>query len=141
MARLGDRRVMQALARNAIGWCHTLLGEHEEAIVHCHQALAELRDLGERVSMSDVLGSLGRAHSQLGRYRQAVDYYQQAIDWCHQHGDGRDQAVKLIDLGDTYHTAGDHAAARDAWQRALHLLDEIGHPDTDKLRKRIAELG
>jgi len=33
--RAAGHRLGEAKALNAVGWCHTLLGEHEQAVVHC----------------------------------------------------------------------------------------------------------
>ncbi|MGH3736172.1 MAG: tetratricopeptide repeat protein, partial [Micromonosporaceae bacterium] len=130
-ARAGGDPVLQALARNAIGWCHTLLGEPEQAIVHGEQALAE------PVGMCDVYSTLGNAHHQLGQHRQAVDYHRQAVDWSHRYGDRRHEAADQVNLAEAYESAGENDNARQARLRALSLYDELGHPDADKLRTRI----
>lgn len=139
-ALAGGNRVLQALARNAIGWCHTLLGEHDQAIVQCRQALAELRDLAEPVSIGDVLNSLGRAHSHLGQHPEAIDYYRQCVDWHLEHGNRPQEAVNLVRLGEAHHRAGENNSAREAWQHALAIFDETGHPDADRVRARIVAL-
>lgn len=38
-------------------------------------------------------------------------------------------ADALAHLGDALHAAGHLAAARDAWQQAVEILDELDHPD------------
>jgi predicted negative regulator of RcsB-dependent stress response len=52
-------------------------------------------------------------------------------------GDRYFQAVVLDHLGDAHHAAGDSTAARDAWQLALRILDELGHPDAGRVRAKI----
>lgn len=46
----------------------------------------------------------------------------------------------LVHLGDTHAAAGDHEAARRTWERALAVLAELGHPDAEQVRTRLAEL-
>ncbi|WP_433261451.1 tetratricopeptide repeat protein [Actinosynnema sp. CS-041913] len=43
--RSTHHRAGQAGALNDVGWCLTELGEHEEALVHCDQALRLHREL------------------------------------------------------------------------------------------------
>jgi predicted negative regulator of RcsB-dependent stress response len=40
----------------------------------------------------------------------------------------------LVSLGDSYEAAGDTQAARDAWQQALAILDDLQHPDAERIR-------
>jgi len=42
-------------------------------------------------------------------------------------------------LGDTYESAGD-PAARDAWQEALTIFDDLRRPDADDVRARLRGL-
>jgi hypothetical protein len=44
----------------------------------------------------------------------------------------------LDHLGDAHHAAGGSTAARDAWQLALRILDELGHPDAGRVRAKIS---
>ncbi|MGI5151567.1 BTAD domain-containing putative transcriptional regulator [Plantactinospora sp. CA-294935] len=133
-------QVLQAVARSAVGWYHTLLGDHELAIVHCERALAELAELGELPNMADVWDSLGHAHLKLGRHRDAIEHYQRAVERCHEFGNRQQEAVKLTHLGEAHQAAGDDEATRRTWQRALAILDEVGHPDAARLRTRVSAL-
>lgn len=47
----------------------------------------------------------------------------------------------MADLGDACLIVEDVLAARQAWQEALDILDDLGHPDADQLRDRLAGLG
>ena len=56
--RAAGHRRGQALALNAIGWEHALLGHHTQA-VDCYQhALTLVRDLGDRYGAADILTDL-----------------------------------------------------------------------------------
>jgi hypothetical protein len=42
-------------------------------------------------------------------------------------------------LGDVHHETGSPDAARHAWQRAVDVLDELGHPDADQIRAKLRD--
>jgi len=50
------------------------------------------------------------------------------------------EATALIHLGDTHHAAGDPDAARDPWQQARSILDNLHHPDADQVRSKLAAI-
>jgi hypothetical protein len=43
----------------------------------------------------------------------------------------------LTHLGDAHDASGNPADARDAWEQALRILDELHDPAADKLRSRL----
>lgn len=43
-------------------------------------------------------------------------------------------------FGDTYHATGNTAAAREAWQQALTIFDQLGHSDAEQVRAKLATL-
>jgi hypothetical protein len=47
------------------------------------------------------------------------------------------EADALTHLGDTRQAAGDTGSARAAWQQALAILDDIGHPEAQAVRDRL----
>jgi hypothetical protein len=49
------------------------------------------------------------------------------------------ESVTLADLGDTRHDMGDVSGARRAWQDALAIRDDLGHPGTGELRAKITD--
>ena len=51
------------------------------------------------------------------------------------HRDG--EAEALDHLGDAHQRAGNRAAARVAWQRALDILDDLGQPRADEVRRKL----
>jgi predicted negative regulator of RcsB-dependent stress response len=52
-------------------------------------------------------------------------------------GDRHYEATILTHLGDTQHTTGNPQAARDAWQQALTILDDL---DAAQVRAKLAGL-
>jgi DNA-binding SARP family transcriptional activator len=135
--RAAGQRVGQAIALNAVGWCHAHLGDHHRALERCRRALALLRRFGDRVGEADTLDSLGYAHHHLGHHRQAITSYRRATHLYRVLGDRYDEAATLTRLGNTYHAVGDTDAASATWHRALTIFDELDHPDAERVRTKL----
>jgi tetratricopeptide (TPR) repeat protein len=67
-----DQATGQAVALNAVGWFHVLLGEPEQALNYCCRPLDLHRDLADRHLEAPALDSVGFAHHHLGDHDQAV---------------------------------------------------------------------
>jgi hypothetical protein len=52
-------------------------------------------------------------------------------------GDHFHEADTLTHLGDAHHAAGEQAEAREDWQQALAILEDMQHPDD--VRAKLAE--
>ncbi|MDW8808814.1 BTAD domain-containing putative transcriptional regulator [Streptomyces scabiei] len=134
-------RMAMATALNAVGWCHTMFGQHQQALDHCRQALALHQELGDDTNAAHTWDSIGHAHHHLGQYEQAVAAYRSArtlylqsggVPWM--------MAGTLKRLGDTHVSAGRPEPARAAWTEALEILTRLGHPDAESLRTRLGRL-
>jgi DNA-binding SARP family transcriptional activator/tetratricopeptide (TPR) repeat protein len=136
----GDR-TGYASALNNIGWDQIHLGQNEQAVLCCEEALAAFRELGDRYGEAAVLDSLGYAHHHLGNYARGIARCREALVVFHELGDRYNQANVLIHIGDNLSGAGEEMAARDAWRRALDILDELNHPDTGQVHARLALAG
>ncbi|MEV6825287.1 tetratricopeptide repeat protein [Amycolatopsis sp. NPDC051102] len=137
--RAAGHRAGQAEALNAIGWMETQLGRHAEALRYCAEALELHRAVGSRHGEADTWDSLGHAHHHLGDHHQAATCDRNALELFRQLGARHPQADTLIRLGETHQAAGNSAAAREAWQRALPILDDLHHPDAQVLRARVRQ--
>ncbi|WP_433440668.1 BTAD domain-containing putative transcriptional regulator [Nonomuraea sp. CA-141351] len=127
-----------ALFLNSIGYVLALQGEHEEAIPYAQEALELHEKLGYLHGQASAADSLAYAFHHLGRYAEASDLYRRAIGLFQEVGDRWHEADTLVHLGEMYDAAGDHAAARATLGRALDLLEQLNHPDADRLRARLA---
>ncbi|MEU5874036.1 BTAD domain-containing putative transcriptional regulator [Glycomyces sp. NPDC047369] len=132
--------VGKANALNAIGWNHTLSGDHAGAIGYCEEALDLMRATGDRHGQAATLDSLGHALRGLGRHAEAVAHFHAALDLYRDLGNSHEEASTILKLADTHHATGDLAAARRTWERALAILDELNHPDARTVREKIASL-
>ena len=117
-----------------------MLGDHRQALTYCQRALTLFEELGDRDGQATTWDSLGHAHHHLGHHTQAVNCYQHTLDLYRDLGDHYGEADTLTHLGDTQHTADDSDAARDAWQRALTILDRLDHSDADTVRAKLHRL-
>ena len=57
-----------------------------------------------------------------------------------QRGHRRGEANALHRLGDSLRATGDEPGARDSWERALRIFDELGHRDAEVIRAKLAPL-
>ncbi len=132
----GDRSG-QARSLNSAAWCHAHLGNVQEAVALGEQALALHRELSEPQAKADVLDTLGYALYRDGRFNRAVGHFRHAVDLFRELGDRYYEADSLKHLGDACQAAGDLPSARDCWQRALAMLEELEHPDAEELPSRL----
>jgi DNA-binding SARP family transcriptional activator/tetratricopeptide (TPR) repeat protein len=133
-------QVGQARARNGIGWCHAMLGDHERALVHCTEALAAFQRIGDRDGEAAAWDSVGYAHHHLGHHERAIGCYTNALRLFREIGDRYHEADVLSHLGRARHAACDVSAAREAWHEALAILNDLGHPDAERLRTTMRTL-
>jgi len=136
--RLAGHQAGQARALNATGWAHAQLGDYELAISCCERALVIYKEFGPRRGEAVTWDSLGFAHFRLGGHERADECFRQAIELLRETGDRYHEATALTHIGDNRRAAGDLGGAHEAWQEAVDILDQLGHPDADAVRSRIA---
>jgi tetratricopeptide (TPR) repeat protein len=137
-------QLARARVLSSIGWCHAKVGEYRQAIRYCQEALRQQQEIGDRRGQASTWHSLGYAHHQLGCHQPAIACLQHAVR-LHREFDNRHfEATALSDLGDAHQAASHHgddpggrAAAREAWERALAILRQLGHPDAEQVGARL----
>ena len=137
LSRAAGDQTLEIMSLNDVGYSHARLGNYGQAIVYCGQALAGSRAAGERNWESAAWDSLGYIHHKLGDHQRAVTCYERSLDLCRELTDRYNEAGTLDRLGDVHLSAGDGRAARWAWTQALRTLDELGHPDSERVRAKI----
>jgi tetratricopeptide (TPR) repeat protein len=137
LSRAAGDRTLEIMSLNDVGYSHARLGNYRQAAIFCGQALAGSRDAGQLNWESAAWDSLGYIHHQLGDYQRAVTCYERSLDLCREMADRFNEAGTLDRLGDVHHSAGDASAARWAWTQALRTLDELGHPNSDRVRAKL----
>ena len=89
-----------------------------------------------RSGLAETYDSLGYVHRHLGHQDEATACYEEAVSRFGELGNRYSEAETLVFLGDAHQAFGDPAAARGAWQRALTILEHLGHPGADRVRAR-----
>ncbi|MFC5220328.1 AfsR/SARP family transcriptional regulator [Streptomyces coerulescens] len=129
-----------AAALNAVGWCHILLGHHQQALAHCQEALA-IPEVHRRPYLAaDIWDSIGLAQHHLGRHLDAVAGYEQALALYREVGVAQAEADTLRRLGDTHLASGRVEQARSAWTQALAVLERLDHADRHAVRVQLDTL-
>jgi DNA-binding SARP family transcriptional activator/tetratricopeptide (TPR) repeat protein len=128
----------QAEALNSAGWFHALLGDYQRARAVCEQSLAIIARLDRCFVEYHAWDTLGYIELHLGNPAQAAANFEFALGLCRDYGDRFDEAQILTHAGDAHHAAGELSRAREAWQQALDIYDDIQHPGAEKLRAKLA---
>ncbi|MEW2473308.1 tetratricopeptide repeat protein [Micromonospora gifhornensis] len=126
-----------ANALNNIGWYHSQLGNFQQALDRCTQALLLQQQVGNRYWQAHTWDSLGYVHFRLDHQAEAIRCYENALVLWREAAERYYEATTLTHLGDSRHAAGAPDLARDVWQRALEILEELGHLDAEEVRTRL----
>jgi tetratricopeptide (TPR) repeat protein len=129
----------QGVALYYLGVAYFGLGRLEEAM-KCHQqALLIWRELGDQWNEGVSLNYLSKVFCELRRFEEAIDSAERSLAIAREIGHRLGEAYSLEDLGIALgHTQGVEAS-RPYWQDALAILIELGTPQADGVRARLAE--
>jgi DNA-binding SARP family transcriptional activator/tetratricopeptide (TPR) repeat protein len=120
---------------------HLEAGRPGEAVETAARAVEELRGKNRWESEAIALETLGMAQAAHRAYPEAEKCFREALDVHRQLGRRWREAVTLAQLGRVERDTERLDAARDSWQQALAILDEIGEMDsTDLSRAELVEL-
>ena len=130
----------QANAYAAISWCLARLGRHREALDAGRLGLRlhPDEDGGTRNTAASQWDSLGFSYIGLRDTERALACFRESLTRYRQTANFRHQATVLTHIGDAHWQAGDTVAATEAWRQALAILDELGHPDAEQVRAKLA---
>ena len=126
-----------AYSENEVGWILAHLGQPDAALWYCRRALAMHQESGSRSGVADTLDSIAYAYGQLADYEQSITHYKRAQEMYRLLGDLPSEALSRIHLGDIQLASGQPDAARDSWQQALALLDQVPWADTSEATRRL----
>jgi tetratricopeptide (TPR) repeat protein len=135
--QVGDR-CGEGQALNNLGSAFVALGRLDEAIAYYQRALNVLFDIGDRLGQAETLDSLGSAYQVLADFDAAVDCHLRAALLFRELGDRNGEAGGLDNLGLALAGDGATALARDSWENALALFDEVDPARADTVRARLA---
>ncbi len=132
-------QVGEAYVLHLVGLELAQTGETGAGQEHCTEAVELYGELGDLGGLADAWRSLGTLHRQAAEHDEAVACFQQSLMLSAELGDRLGQASSLICAGDTHDDAGEFPAARETWQQAIELLGSAQHPDSDRVKARLAE--
>ena len=138
--RKAGHRYGQAMALNAIGWYRAQLGEHDAAVEACQQGLELLGEFDDRHGQAATWDTLGYAQHRAGRPVEAASAYRHALALYREFRDRYYEADTLAHLAEALADAGDAVEAARSWRSALGILDDLGHPDAERVRRRLADI-
>lgn len=137
MAQTAGDDAGQVGCLNGIGWQHAQLGDYRQCIAYCEQALAVPSEHDHRFHAS-TWDTLGYAYHHLAQYDQAIAGYRRAIALFRELGIRLHEARSLARLADSHDALGEVAEARQARRHALEIFEELGHPDGEPIRAKLA---
>ena len=125
-----ERRDREANTLAFAGSYHAILGNFDLALDTSQHALELSREIGDPESQSFAWGSLSFVHRLRGEFRTAIHCCEQSLSVLPDVGPRTvlQRAETLTDLGDTHEAVGDLEAARQAWQEALQIFEDLRLP-------------
>ncbi|MEU8256961.1 BTAD domain-containing putative transcriptional regulator [Micromonospora inaquosa] len=140
LAEIANDRLAHAVSLNNVGWSLAMLEQYEAAKDHCGRALVVLREFGDLSGQAATWDSLGYINHQLRHPAEAIECYREAIRLNRDAANRYAEADSQHHLGNTLMTMGDFAGAKECWQQAVVILDELNHPDAETVRERLTGL-
>lgn len=125
-------------ALNNLGSACLSLGRLSDAISYYQRALGVLSEVGDLLGQAETLDSLGSAYQVLADYDAAVDCHLRAVLMFRELGDRSGEAGGLDNLGLALAGDGAGALARDSWQHALALFEQVDPIRAGQVRARLA---
>jgi tetratricopeptide (TPR) repeat protein/DNA-binding XRE family transcriptional regulator len=134
----GDR-MGQASAMARLGLaCHGQ-GRYEQAARHLQRALTLNEEISDLVGQAGTRNGLGAALLAIGRPADARTQHSAALKLAGQAGNQYEQARAHDGLASSYQASGGPAKARRHWQQALALYIDLGSPEADQIRAKLAQ--
>ncbi|WP_410618327.1 AfsR/SARP family transcriptional regulator [Amycolatopsis sp. cmx-8-4] len=130
----------EASVLRALGDICTSMGDHEQALELADAALAIPGPDGRPVDTRFTQHTRGLALLGLGRLAEGIACISESVEMFFTMGEHYEAADVLSQLGTIHLRHGDGALARECWVRSARLLTELGHPDADDVRAKLAAL-
>lgn len=129
----------QIFVLNKLGVVHRRLGRHHDALAHLRQALELARNIGTRLGQIDALTGLAALAEAGHRTTEALDHCTAALVLANDQGDPYNRAEIHDHLGRLHHRHSDQEQARHHWRQAAAIFTELGLPQADHIRTRLAD--
>jgi tetratricopeptide (TPR) repeat protein len=133
---IGDQHV-EGHTLNNIGVILNRMGNHDDAIAQHSAGLELLTRTGSRGDECEALIDMGDSLREHDESQAALDHYCRAHHLASQIGDRYLEARALAGRASVT-AATDAVASRQDQEAALRMFEELGVPDADRLRDRVA---
>jgi DNA-binding SARP family transcriptional activator len=131
---VGDRHG-EGKVLNNLGEVYREQHRYQAALGYYQQDLVICGELGDARGEAITLINLGHLHRAQGCDQEAAGCYEQALAICRRVGDRLEQASALRGLGHAVAATQGPQAARAHWTAALGILEDLGAPQADEVRR------
>jgi diguanylate cyclase (GGDEF)-like protein len=135
--QVGDRS-LEAEAVGDIGYLQYVRGAMGDALTNLQNAYRLSAQLGDEKGRLDALSNIANvyADAHVAQYDRAIEYYKQLLGEYEKHGQPSDVADTTFNIGSTFETKGDLAAAELHYRRALAAFQKLGRSADIAFTKR-----
>lgn len=127
----------EARALNNLGMVYCRAGRYEQAEDHHQRSLRLYCKLGNPGGQANALNGLGEIARATGALTQALRAHAEAHQHASKIGHRHEQARADDGLGHAHHCLGNPRQAREHWQRAFALYEELGVPAAEQVRAQL----
>jgi tetratricopeptide (TPR) repeat protein len=125
-------------ALTTLGLLHTGEGRYQEAADDHQQALTVFRRVGDRSGEASTLNGLGELFLAAGRPDDSRSHHASALREARDIGDRYEQARAYDGLAQACQAVADDAGAERYWQLALTVYVQLGTPEAQRVRAKMA---
>jgi len=121
-----------------LGFLQYLRGAMADALTNFQTAYRLSVQLGDEKERLEALSLIANvyADAHVAQYDRAIEYYRQLMGEYEKHGQASDIADTLFNIGNTFETKGDFAAAEMNYRRALASFQRLGQASDVAYTKR-----
>lgn len=129
---------LEAEATGNIGYLQYVRGAMADALTNLQTAYRLSAQTGDDKERLDALSTIANvyADSHVAQYDRAIEYYRQLLGEYEKRGQRSDLADTLFNIGSTFATKGDFAAAELHYRRAIAAFQKLGQPADVAYTKR-----
>jgi len=138
LARQAGDRALEAETVENLGYLQYTRGALADALVNLQDAYRLSAQLGDEKGRLEALSNIANvyADAHVAQYDRAIEYYRQLLGDYEKHGQPSDVADTLFNIGSTFETKGDFAAAELHFRRALAMFQKLQRPSDVAYTKR-----
>ncbi|MGP3969544.1 BTAD domain-containing putative transcriptional regulator [Streptomyces sp. 6N223] len=129
---------LEALCVCKLGNLRRAQGDHERALRLHEEAVALARTLGDSELIAQTLNARAATHAVAGQPDQALRLHREALAVAERARHRTETAHALAGIGDRHAELGEQERAREHWRQALDRYAELGVPEAETMRARLA---